>query len=111
MTAVDPDDLKSIGRGTFLLLSHVNDVLKRPDWVKRHGIMEPISYGEANAVLYDAIGFMKGRRERLDQSYEVALSIIRILESLRLNKAISLDEAWAIIRDMGLQQYLNDVTS
>ncbi len=111
VTAVDPDNLKSIGRGTFLLLSHVNDVLKRPDWVKRHGIMEPISYGEANALLYDAIGFMKGRRERLDQSYEVALSIIRILESLRLNKAISLDEAWAIIRDMGLQQYLNDVTS
>jgi hypothetical protein len=111
VTAVDPDDLKSVGRGTFLLLSHVNDILKRPDWVKRHGIMEPISYGEANAVLYDAIEFMKGKRKRQDQSYEVALSIIRILEALRLNKAVSFDEAWAIIRDMGLQQYLKDVTS
>jgi N-acetylmuramic acid 6-phosphate (MurNAc-6-P) etherase len=111
VTAVYPDNLKSIGRGTFLLLSHVNEVLKRPDWVKRYGILEPISYGEANAVLYDAIGFMKGKREGLDQSYEVALSIIRILESLRLNKAISHEEAWSIVRDLGLQKYLKDVTS
>jgi len=111
VTAVDPDNLKSIGRGTFLLLSHVNEVLKKPGWVKRHGILEPISYGEANAVLYDAIGFMKDKREGLDQSHEVALSIIRILESLRLNKAISHEEAWIIVRDKGLQQYLKDVTS
>jgi len=111
VTAVDPDNLKSIGRGTFLLLSYVNEALKKPDWVKRYGILEPISYGEANAVLYDAIGFMKGKREGLDHSYEVALSIIRILESLRLNKAISHEEAWIILRDIGLQQYLKDVTS
>jgi hypothetical protein len=89
----------------------VNEVLKRPGWVKQYGILEPISYGEANAVLYDAIGFMKGKREGLDQSYEVALSIIRILESLRLNKAISHEEAWIIVRNIGLQQYLKDVTS
>ncbi|UCE42549.1 MAG: hypothetical protein JSV17_06225 [Candidatus Aminicenantes bacterium] len=111
VTAVDSNNLKSIGRGTFLILSHVNDILKRPDWVKRHGIREPISYGEANAVLYDAIGFMNGKRDGIDQSYEVAFSIIRILESLRKNEAISHEEAWGIIRDMGLQQYLKDVTS
>jgi hypothetical protein len=111
VTAVDPKNLKSIGRGTFMLLSHVNDVLKKPDWVKRHGILEPISYGEANAVLYDAIGFMKNKREKLAQSYEVALSIIRILESFRKNQGISQEDAWAIIRDMGLKKYLEDVTS
>jgi N-acetylmuramic acid 6-phosphate (MurNAc-6-P) etherase len=111
VTAVDPKNLKSIGRGTFLLLSHVNDILKKPDWVKRHGILEPISYGEANAVLYEAIGFMKGKRERHTQSHEVALSIIRILETLRKNQGISHEEAWAIIRDIGLEQYLRDVTS
>ena len=111
VVAVDPNNLKSIGRGTFLILSHVNDILKRPDWVKRHGILEPISYGEANAVLYDAIGFMKGKRDGREKSYEVALSIIRILESLRKNKATSHEDAWGIIRDMGLQQYLKDVTS
>jgi N-acetylmuramic acid 6-phosphate (MurNAc-6-P) etherase len=111
VTAVDPNSLKSIGRGTFLILSHVNDILKRPDWVKRHGILEPISYGEANAVLYDAIGFMKGKRDGQDKSYEVALSIIRILESLRKNEAVSHEDAWGIVRDMGLQRYLKDVTS
>jgi N-acetylmuramic acid 6-phosphate (MurNAc-6-P) etherase len=110
-TAVDTNSLKSIGRGTFLLLSHVNDILKKPDWVKRQGILEPISYGEANAVLYDAIGFMRGKRERLAKSTEVALSFIRILESLRKNQGISNEEAWGIIRDIGLQQYLKDVTS
>jgi N-acetylmuramic acid 6-phosphate etherase len=89
----------------------VNEVLKRPAWVKRYGILEPISYGEANAVLYDTIGFLMEKREGLDQSCEVALSTIRILESLRLNKAISHDEALALVRNLGLQQYLKDVTS
>jgi len=111
VTVVNPDNLKSIGRATALLLSHVNDALKRPGWVKRHGIQNPISYGEANAVLFDAIGFMKGKGEGLDQSVEVSLSIIRILESLRLNKAVTPEEALAIIRNRGLRQYLKDVTT
>ena len=111
VTAVSPGDLKSIGRATALILSHVNDVLKYPDWVKRHGIQKPISYGEANAVLYDAIDFMKGKKTGLDRSAEVNLSIIRILESLRLNEALSQEEALTIVRRRGLQRYLNDVTS
>lgn len=109
--AVNPDNPKSIGRATALILSHVNDVFKMPDWVKRHGIQNPISYGEANAVLYDAIGFLEGKRGGLDQSIEIALSIIRILESLRLNKAISIEEALTFVRNKGLRQYLKDVTS
>ena len=109
VTAVPLDDPKSIGRGTFLILSHVNDVLKKPHWVKRHGILEPISYGEANAVLFDTIRYMKDRRKGLERSYEVDLSIIRILESLRLREAVSHEEAWAIVRNVGLLQYLKDV--
>jgi N-acetylmuramic acid 6-phosphate etherase len=111
VTALDPDNLKSIGRGTFVILSHVNDVIKRPEWVKRHGILEPISYGEANAVLFDAIRFMEGKREAPNRSYEVPIAIIRILESLRLNQAVSPEKALSIVRDIGLQQYLKDVTS
>ena len=108
---VDLDSPRSIGRATALVLSHVNDVLKKPGWVKRHGFQEPISYGEANAVLYDAIDFLKEKKEELARPDEVALSIIRILESLRLNKAFSPDEALAIVRNPGLQRYLNDVTT
>ena len=109
--SINPRNLKSIGRATSLLLSHVNDVLKRPNWVKQHGIKMPISYGEANAILFDAIRFMNGRREGFSPSFEVALSIIRILESLRSNKAHSFEEALTIFQNRGLRQYLKDVTS
>ena len=34
MTNVSPSNLKLIGRATFLIQSHVNDVLARPDWVE-----------------------------------------------------------------------------
>jgi N-acetylmuramic acid 6-phosphate etherase len=106
----DPKNLKSIGRATALVLSHVNDVLKKPDWVKRHGIQKPISYGEGNAVLFDTIRFLEDKGEEVDKGFLVALSIIRILESFRLNRPCSYDEALAIIRNLGFQRYLKDVT-
>lgn len=108
---VDTTDLKSIDRATALVLSHVNEILKKPDWVKRHGIQKPISYGESNAVLFDAIRFMEGNGKNPEQESLVALSIIRILESLRLNRAFSLEEAMTILREKNLQRYLRNVAS
>ncbi len=108
---VDTTDLKSIDRATALVLSHVNDILKKPEWVKRHGIQKPISYGESNAVLFDTIHFMEGSGIETEPGSLVALSIIRILESLRLNRAFSLDEATTIVREVGLQKYLKNVTT
>lgn len=109
MTNVSPSNLKLIGRATYLIQSHVNDVLSRPEWVKLHGIRKPISYGEANAVLFEAIDFLKIRK--VGQTAEVALSIIRILESLRRKESISLQDALRIVRKTGLSQYLSTVTS
>jgi N-acetylmuramic acid 6-phosphate etherase len=109
MTNVSPSNLKLIGRATYLIQSHVNDVLSRPQWVKLHGIRKPISYGEANAVLFEAIDFLKNRK--VGQTAEVALSIIRILESLRRKESISLQEALRIVQETGLSQYLSTVTS
>ncbi|NIM90410.1 MAG: hypothetical protein GTO17_05625 [Candidatus Aminicenantes bacterium] len=109
MTNVSPSNLKLIGRATYLIQSHVNDVLGRPEWVKLHGIRKPVSYGEANAVLFEAIGFLKNRK--VGQTAEVALSIIRILESLRRKESISPQEALKIVRKTGLSQYLMTVTS
>ena len=106
-----PLDPRSIGRATALVLSHVNDVLKKPEWVKRHGLQKPISYGEGNAVLYDAIRFVESEGQGTDRRSFVALSIIRILESLRLNRSSSLEEALAIVRESGLRRYLKDVAS
>ncbi|MQY60456.1 hypothetical protein GH153_01270, partial [bacterium] len=75
MTNVSPSNLKLIGRATYLIQSHVNDVLRHPQWVRLHGIRRPISYGEANAVLFDAINYLKNKEA--GQTAEVAFSIIR----------------------------------
>ncbi len=111
MTNVSPSNLKLIGRATFLIQSHVNDVLKNPAWVKNRGIRPPITYGEANAVLFDSIQFLKGKKTQASQTAEVALSIIRILESLRLGEAVSRDSVFQIVNTEGLAGYLKKLTS
>ncbi len=107
MTNVSPSNLKLIGRATYLIQSHVNDVLSRPDWVKRYGRREPITYGEANTVLFEAIRFMKETKEAVGQTAEVALSIIRILESVRQNRGLSNGEALEIVDKVGLDRYIS----
>ena len=106
MTNVSPSNLKLIGRATYLIQSHVNDVLRQPQWVKLCGIHKPISYGEANAVLFEAIKFLKEGENKAGQTAEVALSIIHILESLRLKKGISQEDAFKIVQNTGLNKYL-----
>jgi N-acetylmuramic acid 6-phosphate etherase len=107
----DPDDFESVDRATYLIQSYVNDILQIPQWVKKYGIQQPISFGEANAVLYDAIAFMKERMKTDGQAKAVALSIVRILESIRLNRAFSQDDALSIVRKKGLEAYLENVTN
>ena len=111
MTNVSPSNLKLIGRATYLIQSHVNDTLSRPQWVKLYGVQEPISYEEANAVLFEAIRFLKDKTEEAGQTAEVAFSIIRILESLRLKRNFSNAETLGIVMTKGLSQYLGRVTS
>ena len=111
MTNVSPSNLKLIGRATYLIQSHVNDILSHPQWVKLYGIRKPISYGEANAVLYEAINFLKDKKTKAGQTAEVALSIIRILESLRLKSSLSQQEVFEIVKKTGVGQYLSNVTS
>ena len=97
MTNVSPSNLKLIGRATFLIQSHVNDVLGTAEWVKANGRREPVSYGEANAVLYDAIAYLRDKPAEAGQTAEVAFSIIRILESLRLGRGLDREEALALV--------------
>ena len=106
MTNVSPTNLKLIGRATFLIQLHVNDALANPAWVRPFGSRRPISYGEANAVLFDSIAFMKKRAEDVGQAAEVPLSIIRILEALRRKRDFTADEALEIVRAPGLAAYL-----
>jgi hypothetical protein len=106
MTNVNPSNLKLIGRATFLIQSHVNDVLGRPGWTKLHGNRQPVTYAEANAVLFDAVRYVKDNPGEAGQTAEVALSIIRILESLRFKKGISAAQALAVVKETGLGRYL-----
>jgi N-acetylmuramic acid 6-phosphate etherase len=107
MTNVSPSNLKLIGRATFLIQSHVNDTMSQPQWARTLGRRKPISYGEANAVLYDSIAFLKGKREMTGQTAEVGLSIIRILESLKQKRGLASEEALGILRKTGLSAYLS----
>ncbi|MBN2206476.1 MAG: hypothetical protein JW742_03645, partial [Candidatus Aminicenantes bacterium] len=108
MVNVSPSNLKLIGRATNLILMHVNDAIARPDWVRLHGRRTPISYGEANAVLFDAIDFLKTKQKEAGQTAEVAYSIIRILESLRRKSAVPPEETLRIVVDVGLSAYLEN---
>jgi len=106
MTNVSPSNLKLIGRATYLIQSHVNDILGRSSWAKAYGPRDPVSYGEANAVLFDSISYLKDRQKEAGQTAEVAFSIIRILESLKERRGISREEALEIVRTTGLAGYL-----
>ncbi|MGD1008755.1 MAG: hypothetical protein ABR951_01230 [Candidatus Aminicenantales bacterium] len=106
MTNVSPSNLKLVGRATYLIQSHVNDVLGQAAWGRAYGRRKQISYGEANAVLFDSIAYLGSRQKEAGQTAEVAFSIIRILESLKQMRAVSHDEALEIVRTTGLAAYL-----
>ncbi len=107
MTNVNPGNLKLIGRATYLIQLHVNDALDDPAWAERYGPHAPISYAEANAVLFDAIGYVREKKSAGDQTAaEVSLAIVRILESLRRRQAVSYDEARTLLASAGLNGYL-----
>lgn len=101
MTNVSPSNLKLVGRATFLVLSHVNDVLERSA-LGEAGCL--ITYAEANAVLMDAMTWV--REQEMGQTAEVALSIIRVLESLAAGAAVSWEDARRILDEDGLAEFL-----
>jgi len=104
MTSVSPSNLKLIGRATYLIMTHVNDTLGCPEWSERHGPAEPVTFAEANAVLFDAMDYV--REHPAGQTAEVALSIVRILEAARRRAFVSWDEARAVVDAQGLAAYL-----
>lgn len=105
MTAVQPGNLKLIGRATYLIQSHVNTVLASNAWRREHGARDALGYAEANAVLFDIIAQRSANRA-LAAHPEVELSIVRILESLRGNEAISWEAAAALLEQRKLDAYL-----
>ncbi len=103
MTHVNPSNLKLIGRATYLVQSHVNDTISTEEWCQRYGETEAVSYAEANAVLFDAKEFVA---EQHEQTSEVELSIIRILETLKNKRDMRWEEVVLVRKDIGLERYL-----
>jgi N-acetylmuramic acid 6-phosphate (MurNAc-6-P) etherase len=103
MTHVNPSNLKLIGRATYLIESHVNDIILSGLWRQRYGNTAPVRYKEANAILFDAMEFVT---EHGAQISEVELSIIRILETLAKNQYISWEEAAFVQKDIGLEGFI-----
>jgi hypothetical protein len=103
MTHVNPSNLKLIGRATHLILSHVNDTISTEAWNQKLGTTEPITYAEANAVLFEAMEFVA---EQGGQISEVELSILRILEALKNKRFIRWEEAVFVQKDIGLESFL-----
>jgi N-acetylmuramic acid 6-phosphate (MurNAc-6-P) etherase len=104
MTNVSPSNLKLIGRATFLIQSHVNDALSQPEWIAANGESEAVTFEEVNAVLFAAIEYVQSSAAA--QTAEVALSIIRILEALHRGRAVTWEEARAILDQEGLAAFL-----
>jgi len=105
MTAVQPGNLKLIGRATYLIQSHVNSVLDSAHWQHRHGQREALSYAEANALLFTAID----QRSSLPEAAglpEVELSIVAALEQLASGQPLNWPGAAAILKNTGLNGYL-----
>lgn len=105
MTAVQPGNLKLIGRATFLIQSHVNAVLDSAGWRKRHGNMAPLDYAEANAVLFEAI------RQRAEmpvsaQVPEVELAIVATLNRLATAAPLDWTAAAGTLKREDLNAYL-----
>ncbi len=104
MTNVSPSNLKLIGRATYLIMTHVNDTSNQPEWIAAQGSADTVTFAEANAVLFDAMEYVRSRE--MGQTAEVALSIIRILEAFRRRGPVSWDDAMAILKNRGLAGYL-----
>jgi N-acetylmuramic acid 6-phosphate etherase len=103
MTHVIPSNLKLIGRATHLIMTHVNDTLSQEEWNRKHGKADPLTYQQANAVLFEAMDLVDKWGVQIS---EVELSIIRVLESLRTQTFKSWEDALSILEAQGLENYL-----
>jgi N-acetylmuramic acid 6-phosphate etherase len=103
MTHVNPSNLKLIGRATHLIKSHVNDTISTEEWSQKFGKTVPITYAEANAILFEAMQFVAEQDEQIS---EVEMAILRILEALKKKQLISWEETILVKKDIGLENYL-----
>lgn len=106
MTAVQPGNLKLIGRATYLIQSHVNAALDGARWRRRHGDTAPLDYADANAALYAAIA-QRAALPEAAQLPEVELAIVAVLERLDSGRPLDWAGAARQLQAQGLNGYLH----
>lgn len=106
MTAVQPGNLKLIGRATYLLQSHVNSVLSSERWQRAHGATPELSYAEANAAVFEAIK-QRSQLPKDLQLPEVELAIVAVLEKLAGGADLNWNKAAQTLNTEGLNGYLS----
>lgn len=105
MTAVQPGNLKLIGRATHLIQMHVNAVLDSPRWRVRHGNVAALEYAEANAALFAALEW---REQQHAEATEVELAVVAILDALGSAAGLDWPGAQARLRAQRLDDLLAD---
>jgi N-acetylmuramic acid 6-phosphate etherase len=126
MTNVSPSNLKLIGRATNLIHSHVQSVLRHASFAAHCSAAHAapaftsISYAAVNAVLFEAIHFLRAHHNAgagasaahsSGQTAEVAVSIIAVLEAARTHQPLRWEHALQLLHTTGLRLYLKQLTS
>jgi N-acetylmuramic acid 6-phosphate etherase len=106
MTAVQPGNLKLIGRATYLIQSHVNAVLGSDAWQQRYGIRPELDYAEANVALFTAIE-QRTLLIEAAQIPEVELAVVAVLQSLENRQPVDWLRAARTLKEQRLTEYLD----
>ncbi|WDS35438.1 hypothetical protein [Pseudoxanthomonas sp.] len=101
MTSVQPGNLKLYGRATHLIQSLVNEALASTAWRKAHGTSTPLSYADANAVMFEAIEQRHALPEAA-QTPEVELTIVAVLQALASGQPVAWPHAAATLQQKDL---------
>jgi hypothetical protein len=80
MTNVSPSNLKLIGRATFLILSHVTDM------VARAALPFRVEYADANRILHMSIAFVRTLHE-VQRRPQTLLTVVVFLQIHRTRRA------------------------
>ena len=93
MTNLKPANFKLIGRATNIIKNITNYKLMN----------NIISHSDANNILFNAINYKKLNQTKYS---EIALSIIKLIESKKHNKCISFQKIEKILNQKSLEEYL-----
>ena len=109
MIYVYPSNLKLTGRATYLIQIHINQILAAKSKSRNSTFknMPPISYNEANAILFAACKYIEDNKKR-DKVAVIPLAIVSVFEALQ-NKPAGFADAEKILAKQTLSEYVNSL--